>query len=148
MAISGLRLETPSTSLEKALLGFIEDARVGAVDIRLRVNGDETWASAAIRDESFLILREAVLNALRHGEPTMVIVRADIAPHELRASVKDDGKGFDPRRGSASGGIGLSSMRERSEIIGGTLTICSELTRGTQLELLVPLPGLADAQPR
>lgn len=147
-AISGLRLETPSKSLEKALLAFIEDVRVGAVDIRLRVNGDETWASAVIRDESFLILREAVRNALNHGEPTMVVVRVDIAPHELRASVKDDGRGFDPRRRPASAGIGLSSMRERSELIGGTLTVCSELARGTQVELLVPLPGLKDDRVR
>lgn len=143
-AISGLRLETPSTGLEKALLTFIEGARAGTVDIRLRVNGDEAWAPAAVRDESYLIVREALLNALKHGKPTVVIVRVDIAPHELRAFVKDNGLGFDPAGDSRPDGIGLSSMRERSELIGGTLQIYSEPTRGTQVELLVPLPGFAD----
>jgi signal transduction histidine kinase len=147
-AISGLRLEAPANSLEKALHAFIEDARVGAVDIRLRVNGDEAWASAAVRDEVFLIMREALLNSLNHGEPTMVVARVDIAPHELRASVKDDGIGFDSGRGSASGGSGLSSMRERSELMGGALKVASQPARGTQVELLVPLPGLRDAQIR
>lgn len=144
LAISGLRLEAPSASLEKALLACIEGARAGTVDIRLRVNGDETWAPAAVRDESFLIVREALLNALKHGQPTVVIVRVDIAPHELRAFVKDDGKGFDPAGDSRPGGIGLASMRERSELIGGTLQVYSEPARGTQVELFVPLPGFTN----
>jgi len=145
--ISGLRLESPA-SLEKALLAFLEDVRVNDVDIRLRVNGDETWASAAVRDESFLILREAVRNALSHGSPTVVFVRVDIAPDELRASVQDDGRGFDPRRASASDGIGLASMRERAELMGGALMVTSQLARGTEVELLVPLPGIRDDQAR
>jgi signal transduction histidine kinase len=140
-AISGLRLDVPARSLEKALVAFVEDVRPDNVDIHVWVNGDETWASAAVRDESFLVLREAVRNALNHGAPTVVVVRGDVAPHELRASVKDDGRGFDPAGRPQSGGVGLSSMRERAELMGGTLLVSSEPGRGTQIELLVPLPG-------
>jgi len=147
-AISGLRLNVPSGSFEKALVAFVEEVRLGDVDIRVWVNGDETWASAAVRDESFLVLREAVRNALNHGDPAVVVVWVDIAPHELRASVKDDGMGFDPANSPRSGGVGLSSMRERAELMGGTLLVSSEPGRGTQIELLVPLLGHRDGQAR
>jgi signal transduction histidine kinase len=139
---SELRLQEPLKSLEKALLSYLDSARLEDVAIRLRVNGDESWAPPAVSDESFLILREAVRNALSHGHPTMVLVRVDIAPHELRASVVDDGSGFDPH--NATGGVGLSSMQERAALIGGMVTVSSQADRGTHVELLVPLPGHRD----
>jgi signal transduction histidine kinase len=143
-----LRLQEPLRSLEKALLTYIEGARVKDGEdredtaIRLNVNGDETWAPPAIRDESFLVLREAVRNALRHSRPGMVLISVDIAPHELRGAVEDDGSGFDPEE--ASGGVGLASMRERAALMGGGVTVTSRLTGGTTVELVVPLPGHRD----
>jgi signal transduction histidine kinase len=139
--ISGLRTDERIQSLAKALRTYLDSARVHDVDIRLVVNGDETWMSAAVRDESFLVVREAVLNALRHASPVAILIRVDIAPHELRASVEDDGVGFDLAGAGASGGAGIASMRERAELMGGTLVISPHLARGTRMELLVPLRG-------
>jgi signal transduction histidine kinase len=112
----------------------------------LRVSGDETWAPSAVTEEAFLIIREAVRNALRHGAPAMVLIGVAFAPHELHAWVEDDGRGFafDDMVDDASAGAGLASMRERADLIGGRLTIASAPGRGARVELLVPLPGHRD----
>ncbi|GAB3132862.1 histidine kinase [Microbispora hainanensis] len=139
---SELHPQEPLNSLEKALLYYLETVDMDEVDIRLRVSGDETWASPTVRDESFLILREATRNALNHGNPTKVLIRVAFAPHELRASVEDDGLGF-AEGGRRSDGVGLMSMQERAAIIGGTTTITSRPGHGTHVELYVPFSGLS-----
>jgi signal transduction histidine kinase len=137
---TSLRLEEPLRSLEEALATYLDSVSAPEVSMRLRVNGDETWASADVRDESFFVLREAIHNALTHGHPTVILVDVDVAPHELRARVEDDGSGFDHNRIPVSGGQGLSSMRERAISMGGSVSVVSGPNRGTQIDLLVPLP--------
>jgi signal transduction histidine kinase len=136
-------------NLEKTLIQYIDSAAgdsAAQVDVRLRVSGDETWASPAVIGEVFLVLREAIRNALRHGTPQMVLIGVALAPHELHAWVEDDGRGFMlvDRAGPVPAGNGLTSMRERAALLGGRLTIVSVPGRGTHVELLVPLPGHRD----
>jgi signal transduction histidine kinase len=73
-----------------------------------------------------------------------VVVRVEIAPHEVRASVEDDGVGFaqDER---PEAGLGLVSMRERIALLGGMVNIFSVPGRGTSVEVRVPLLGAEDA---
>jgi signal transduction histidine kinase len=139
--MSDLRTIGHVTSIEKALLRFLDSAPADSVDIRLRVSGDETWASPVVCDETYLILREATRNALTHGQPSVVAISVNIAPHELRASVVDDGHGFDQAQLGPSGGGGMSSMRERAVLLGGRVTLFAEPGRGTNVELFIPLPG-------
>jgi signal transduction histidine kinase len=143
---SDLRQESVR-SLEKALIQYI-DATAGDfdADVRLRVSGDETWASPTTIDQAFLIIREAIRNALRHGTARMVLIGVALAPHELRAWVEDDGCGFvpGPCPDPVSAGTGLISMRERAALISGRLTVSSIPGQGTHVELLVPLPGHRD----
>lgn len=134
----------PIQSLEKALLAHLET--IGAEDLRaeLVVNGDEVWATPAISEECLLILSEGIRNALSHGKPSAISIRVDIAPHELRASVADDGRGFDVNRPSDRHSLGLASIQERAALLGGMVTISSEVGRGTRIDLAVPLPGSVD----
>jgi signal transduction histidine kinase len=138
---SDLRFCESSNCLEKALRTALETVATDDAVVRLQVNGDEVWASPAVKDESFLVVREAVRNAVVHGMAELVLVRVDIAPHEMRVYVDDNGVGFDPERARASGGVGLSSMRERAELIGGTLLVSSTPGQGAHVELSIPLPG-------
>jgi signal transduction histidine kinase len=136
-------------SLEKALIQYLDSVApdvATSADVRLRVSGDETWAPPAVTDEAFLILREAIRNALNHSAPRTVLIGVAFAPHELHAWVEDDGCGFAAGAGvaSVSAGAGLASMRERAALIGGRLTVASAPGHGTQVELLVPLPGNRD----
>jgi signal transduction histidine kinase len=141
---SDLRTE-PVTSLEKALTRYLE-SMVADADVRLRISGEERWATPAVIDQVFLVLREALRNAFTHAAPRLVKVAVDFSPEALRASVHDDGRGFVPRdaerRHPAT--VGLASMRERTALIGGTLTISSAPARGTYIELHVPLSGCAN----
>lgn len=136
--------EEPVANLEKALIGYLDSVEGSDIRLRLRVSGDETWASPTVLDESFLIIREAVRNAISHGGPSMVLISVDLAPDELRARIEDDGHGFDPSGPSESDGIGLASMRERATLLGGRVTVSSRPGHGTNVELLVPLPGQRD----
>ncbi|MEU4549570.1 sensor histidine kinase [Nonomuraea dietziae] len=143
---SELHPQVPVKSLEKSLIGFLETVEDDAGSVRLEVSGDESWAQPRVLDEAFLIVREAVRNALGHGRPKVVLVRVDIAPHELSASIQDNGRGFDPSRARERCGVGLTSMRERAELLGGRVLISSEPGSGCLVELFVPLTRRAGEQ--
>ncbi|GAA3829249.1 histidine kinase [Sphaerisporangium flaviroseum] len=136
---SELHPQVPVKSLEKALLGFLEAVEDDLVSVGLDVNGDESWAEPRVLDEAFLIIREAARNALSHACPSVILIRVDIAPHELVATVQDNGRGFDSSRVRDRGGVGLTSMRERAELLGGRVTISSEPGNGCLVELFIPL---------
>lgn len=140
LVTSGLRDE-PVTTFEKALAEFLERVCADA-DVHLVVLGDETWAPAETIDEAFLIVREALRNALTHGAPRSVVVGVEVTRRELRAWVDDDGKGFacDDADYPAAGS-GLATMRERAALLGGRLAIVSKPGHGTSVELSAPLPG-------
>lgn len=135
---SELHPQVPVKCLEKALIGFLEAVEDDSVAVGLHVNGDESWAEPRVLDEAFLIVREAARNAFAHAAPSMILMRVDIAPHELVASVQDNGRGFDPAVARGDG-VGLSSMRERAELLGGRVTITSEQGSGCLVELVIPL---------
>lgn len=139
LVVSDLRRD-PVTSLEKALNDYTSSFATD-VDVRLRVSGDESWAVPTVLDETFMIIREALRNAIAHGAPQQVLIDVDLAPHKLRARVEDDGRGFDPGRYVTARTAGLATMQERAALIGGSLSVSSSSGLGTRVELLVPLPG-------
>lgn len=136
---SELYTSAPLENLQIALVNDLALVNTGGVAGRVRVNGDESWADPAVLDECFLILREAVRNTLLHSRAAVLAVTVDITPHEIRALVEDDGCGFDVNQPPASGGVGLSSMRERTELLGGRMTIRSRIGKGTQVTFTVPI---------
>ena len=89
----------------------------------------------------FRVIQEALQNALKYSKAGGVAVHLAGAPDGLTATVVDDGVGFDVRAAWGKG-LGLISMSERLEAIGGTLQIHSKRGHGTRLELRVPV-GLA-----
>jgi signal transduction histidine kinase len=138
LVISDLRHEQ-AIGLEKALIHYLHGIE-GQVSVKLRVRGEEHWASPTVIDETYLIIREALRNALAHGTPRTLLVDVGLSPHELRASIKDDGCGFVVGATRSDSSAGLASMRERAATMGGNVTVTSEPGHGTSVELLVPLP--------
>jgi signal transduction histidine kinase len=130
--------EPPVANLEKALMRHLDSVQADA-DVRLHISGDEAWAPPAVLDEVFLILREALRNALTHAAPQLVLIGVEICARELTAWVMDDGCGFSPPAATASGS-GLASMRERAALVGGRLVVSSMPGHGTRVELHLPLP--------
>ena len=88
------------------------------------------------------IVRELVVNAVRHGRATTLRIAGAIDGGRLRFSVEDDGCGFDPatRPGMEQGHFGLEGVMERVKALGGTADIASAPGRGTRVAIDVPLP--------
>lgn len=92
--------------------------------------------------ELFRITQEAVANAARHGSARSVSITLQDEEGCVRLVVADDGKGFDgvdPIGAAEPGHIGLATMRERSELLDGELSIESS-EDGTTLSVTAPLP--------
>ncbi|HST46446.1 sensor histidine kinase [Jatrophihabitans sp.] len=144
---SDLRLVHPLENLEVALKRFVGSLGDEQSRVTVRINGDESWAEPVVLDETFLIVREAMRNALTHTQQASVIARVDIAPHALAALVYDNGGGFDQAALTSTQRSGLASMQERAALIGGSLTVTSTAGAGTVVRLLVPLGGERFEQP-
>jgi signal transduction histidine kinase len=91
----------------------------------------------------FAILEEAVNNAKKHAEASHIWIRLAVENDLFVAQVVDDGQGFDLKateRGySTRGSLGLINLKERAELIDGTMNIESEPGEGTCVTLLVPI---------
>lgn len=109
----------------------------GGVDADLRVTGEEyiSRLPLSVQADLYAIIQEALNNCLKHAQASHVWVELDFASHTASAIVRDDGAGFDPAAGADAGGMGLHSMRERAERIGGLLTIASAPGGGTCLRV-------------
>ncbi len=141
--IRNLRRETGAVAaLPEALSSVGEEPRQDAsIGFRLVVEGTPRELNAVIRDEMYLIGREAMINSFTHSRGSMVEVEINFDHAGVRLRVRDDGKGISPemlRSGGLAGHWGLSGMRERSERIGGQFKIWNRSGAGTEVELKVP----------
>jgi PAS domain S-box-containing protein len=85
----------------------------------------------------FRIAQEALQNAVKHSGGRRVHIAIEGTGGGVHLTVEDDGVGFDPLV-SQSAGLGLLTMRERAELVGGTLTVTSAPGRGTTIDAIVP----------
>jgi signal transduction histidine kinase len=108
----------------------------------LEVRGHTTRLGAEVETTLFRLTQEALTNVVRHAHADHVDVVLAFEPDSLRLDVTDDGIGFDARQVStASTSIGLIGMRERTQLIGGTLTLRSRPGEGSHVTVTVPLEG-------
>jgi signal transduction histidine kinase len=131
-------------SLGQALREYLDFTVPAGLVVTLTEEGEEARPLPAhVKEESYLIVREAVRNSLVHArEATRLDVRVVVAGGQLQASVADDGAGFDPAAVDTTRTVGLASLRERAEGLGGHITLQAGPT-GVRLELVVPLGSAA-----
>lgn len=91
----------------------------------------------SIADDLLGVIRESVSNALRHADATSIGVRIALEGDRVRASVSDDGAGFDTSLDSE--GLGLANMSERVDQVEGSLFIDSVPGRGTIVHASFPV---------
>jgi PAS domain S-box-containing protein len=126
----------PPTLEEEGLLGALHQ-RLAAVEKRAGLEArllaeDLVDLSAPIEEGLFRIAQEALNNSLKHAAATSVTVRLGADDQGLVMEVADNGRGFDMRAETdQQGGIGLATMRERAERLGGSLEVRSALGQGT-----------------
>ena len=116
------------------------------IPVKLRVSGKPFSLDRSVLHDLLMVIREALYNAVRHGEPRQVQVDLVFEERCCRVKISDDGSGFDSAAAvQFNGHYGLVGMRERVERIGGTFTLNSRTGTGT--DLIVELPR-ASATPR
>lgn len=87
--------------------------------------------STEVETALYRITQEALTNARKHGGARRVFIDIHAYDHYLHLAVRDDGVGFDPH--TKADRLGLDIIRERAELLGGTLEINSAPGRSTQI---------------
>jgi signal transduction histidine kinase len=87
----------------------------------------------------YRVAQEAIRNAVKHSGAAGVQVDLRANGHTIRLSVQDAGKGFVEGAMAGGPGLGLVSMAERIDSIGGTWSVVSNVGHGTRIEASVPL---------
>jgi len=105
------------------------------IDAQLVVQGDLKALPQKIEDELFNIAQEALNNSLRYAKAESIRVCINEAQGVITLSVEDDGIGFDAS--AKHSGLGLKNMLERTQVIGGELSIHSESAHGTRVTVSV-----------
>lgn len=128
-------------SMDEAIRRTLAPHLAGA-DLAVRFAVDRDLLSDNTALSILRIIRELTLNAIRHGKATAIKVAGCIEGEKLLFSVKDNGCGFDPSScpGVEQGHFGLQGVAERTETLGGTLTIDSHPEAGTRASISIVLP--------
>jgi PAS domain S-box-containing protein len=142
--LKSLQEEDLEGGLEAAFLELAESYVPEGMEMDVSYSGEETSIPTAVGMQVYLAMREAISNAIKHSGCSRIGVALEVGDGEVRGVVEDDGEGFDPElveEATPSWGVGLGSMRERLEMLGGSLLVDSEPGEGTKVEMRVPLDG-------
>jgi signal transduction histidine kinase len=113
--------------------------RVHAVRLSLSLHGPARLRDRTLEREVLRVATEAVGNALQHAGAGRITISLDTRGDAVRLVVADDGAGFDlPATRRSSRRLGLTSMRERAEALGGVLHVDTAPGEGTRVSLEVP----------
>jgi two-component system sensor histidine kinase DegS len=111
-------------------------------EINLTMKGAERRLQPYLEVMIFRGLQELIGNAVKHNADTpgkvQVTVQVMVDDSNIRVTVSDNGKGFDPSLASKEGRIGLKLIRERAEMLGGSLEIDSTIGKGSKITFQVP----------
>ncbi len=111
------------------------------VPVPVTVTGVERRLESHIEVTVFRNVQELLQNAMNHAQASQIQVQVDMGQDQVTAVVEDNGSGFNVEDALSSGNktIGLATLRERTEMLGGELNIQSNLGQGTRVEFLIPI---------
>jgi two-component system, NarL family, sensor histidine kinase LiaS len=124
--------------LAAALRHYTADwSRQNNIPVDFRVQGERPLPLAT-EQALFRIVQEALANIARHSQATAVDLRLVWSDGEIELTIGDNGRGFDPAQTAAGGpaawrSLGIDSMRERAEGLGGEFSLKSEPGQGTEI---------------
>jgi two-component system sensor histidine kinase DegS len=135
----------------KSLFGVLENfvtefGRHWNLETTCVINGETGEVSPEVESSLYRILQETLANARQHAHCSQLSVTLAVRDNIwVILEVRDNGQGFDVNRvgqnfhQKGKSGLGLVSMRERVDRIGGQLTIRSEAGQGTYISAMLPL---------
>ncbi|MCO5220433.1 MAG: histidine kinase [Thermomicrobiales bacterium] len=124
-------------ALRSRLVAYESDA--GDVTMTLHASGNDAALPAAVEVAVYRIVQEALTNIERHAGAGHVRISLDFG-REVNLTITDDGRGIPA---TYEPGVGIHSMRERTEELGGTFTIGPAGDDGTRIAIAIPLPETA-----
>ncbi|TFB97677.1 MULTISPECIES: sensor histidine kinase [unclassified Cryobacterium] len=132
-----LRQTVGNNVLDDAVRDFLGDAASAGSTTAVHTEGIPRQIPAGVGEEVFLIIREALRNAVAHAKAAHIDVTFTWTAHNVAIEIHDDGIGFDPFQVRTES-MGLLTMRERADVIGADMTITSKTGEGTSITLTVP----------
>ena len=138
--------------LQAGLNVFIQEiSKLTGIDLQYKTSGTLSRLPQKVENNIFRIIQEAINNAIKYSDASKITVSVKQVENDLMITVKDDGRGFDPKiaegRGSnLESGRGFFNMYERTEYINGNLEIQSEPGNGTTVRLILPVKNTVTAE--
>jgi len=142
-SITGLRANVAERGLVRALQDYADQLEERhQISVTLRTDSAADHLPSLASFQIFRFIQEALTNVRKHAaaQEATVTLMTD-GSGQLKIVIADDGQGFAPRseRNGRARALGLTSMRERVEALGGTLQVNSQPGSGTQVTAAIPL---------
>ncbi len=126
--------------LSEAVRGYCESIQqTKMLAIEFNSIGMTERLSREVEIHSFRIIQELLNNILRHANAKQVVVQLSKHDHQFIITVEDDGKGFDVANIRDKNSAGLANIRNRLNLLKGTMEIDSALDKGTSIEINIAL---------
>ena len=108
------------------------------IAVRLVSTGMEQRFEPYLEVMVFRAIQELLSNIASHSQATQVIIQMDSSTSGIRISIEDNGKGFVVEKLDEKGGMGLKVIRDRVQMLGGTMEIHSSIDHGTHILFQIP----------
>lgn len=113
------------------------------VDVNLIVIGTYRRLKPYLEVFVFRAIQELIGNSVKHNQDNVSKIKIDVTitleNNLVKSEIKDNGKGIKQTEMQSTGGLGLKLIRERSQLLGGSLEIVSSESEGTQVTLIIPV---------
>ena len=108
------------------------------IEVRLITTGMEQRFESYVEIMVFRAIQELLGNIALHSQATQVILQLDSSMEGLKVSLEDNGKGFDSEKAQERGGMGLKVIRDRVQMLGGTMEVHSTTGQGSHVLFQIP----------
>jgi two-component system sensor histidine kinase DegS len=108
------------------------------IEVRLISTGMEQRFESYLEVMVFRAIQELLSNIALHSQATQVIIQMDSSTTGLRVSIEDNGKGFDIEKVQEKGSMGLKVIRDRVQMLGGSMEVHSTVGHGTHILFQIP----------
>jgi len=134
--------------LEPALHGLCKEmSEKYKIDIHFSKSGSPRKMRKEVELCLFRVTQEALGNVVKHSQTKSAQVELGANSMGISLRIVDAGRGFEPDLSNPAAGIGLVGMRERLRLVGGRLSVKSELQHGTEIIAEVPFTGAVNETP-
>jgi signal transduction histidine kinase len=136
-----LKADEGGRDLKAALSELLHDIVPPEMYSELSVVGEEALVPAGVREQVFLVLREALRNTVSHSKASKATVSVVVDQAKIAGVVEDNGRGFDRKTTVSEESGGLAYMADRASLLGGACSIDSSPGGGTRVKANFPLDG-------